>query len=197
METSMTEDIEGKEDSQSSKIFKLKDSPFIRKLRSAPPGYFYQAPNPPPMRDLFAAPTGPYFFYGTLSDPSMLRDILGLQSEPKLRPAFILGYDCKLWGQYPALVDAPGSRVKGTVYNVQTVEHGERLAAYETNNYHARPCRIHYLDKEYPPQDLGHTFMFVGNVQDLSEGEFDLKVWLKRIGRQPTIANVDARGIDK
>ncbi|OJJ46143.1 hypothetical protein ASPZODRAFT_2065001 [Penicilliopsis zonata CBS 506.65] len=39
------------------------------KLRSAPPGYFFQPERPPPRTDPFAAPTGPYFFYGTLSDP--------------------------------------------------------------------------------------------------------------------------------
>ncbi|KAJ5708167.1 hypothetical protein N7488_007968 [Penicillium malachiteum] len=42
------------------------------KLRSAPPGYFFQPEKPPPNTDPFAAPAGPYFFYGTLSDPAML-----------------------------------------------------------------------------------------------------------------------------
>lgn len=189
----MIADTEGKENPQPPKNSKLKESRFVQKLRSAPPGYFYQAPDPPPFTDLFAAPTGPYFFYGTLSDPSMLREILGLQSEPKLRPAFILGYKCKLWGQYPALLDCPGSTVEGMAYKVQTTEHGEKLAAYETNNYQTRPCRIRYLDKEDPSQVLGYTFMFVGNEHDLSEGDFDLKVWLKRMGRQST---ANASGMD-
>ncbi|KAH8691936.1 hypothetical protein BGW36DRAFT_303436 [Talaromyces proteolyticus] len=171
----------------------LKVSPFVLKLQSAPPNYFYQAPNPPPISDLFSAPIGPYFFYGTLSDPSMLRDILGLQSDPELRPAYIMGYECKLWGQYPALLDAPGSTIEGAVYHVQTVDHGERLAAYETDNYHAHPCRIHYSDEKEPSQDFGYTFKFVGNSNDLSEGDFDLKVWLKRMGRKVGVNNLDPK----
>ena len=74
----------------------LKVSPFIKKLRSAPPGYFFQPERTPPYIDLFAIPTGPYFFYGTLSDPAMLRDVLSLETEPQLRPATIIGYECKL-----------------------------------------------------------------------------------------------------
>lgn len=126
----------------------------------------------------------------------MLREILGLQSEPNLRPAYILGYACKLWGQYPALVYSPGLTVEGLVYHVQTVEHGEKLAAYETKNYKARRCRIHYLDNEDPQEDLGYTFMFAGDERDLSEEEFDLKVWLKRMGRQSTIDNREISEID-
>lgn len=50
----------------------------------------------------------------------------GLETEPELRPACLSGYEYKLWGQYPALSDAPGSVVEGAVYHVKTVEHGER-----------------------------------------------------------------------
>ncbi|OJJ85843.1 uncharacterized protein ASPGLDRAFT_33773 [Aspergillus glaucus CBS 516.65] len=69
-----------------------KISPFVLKLRSAPPDYFLQPPNAFPPIDLFAAPTGPYFFYGTLSDPSLLAEILNLDHEPTLCPAHIMGY---------------------------------------------------------------------------------------------------------
>lgn len=51
------------------------------KLRSAPPGYFFRPERPLPYTDLFSAPTGPYFFYGTLSDPTILRDVLSLETE--------------------------------------------------------------------------------------------------------------------
>lgn len=153
------------------------------KLRTAPPGYFYQPPTAPNLADLFEAPTGPYFFYGSLADPALLRDVLGLDSAPELRPAYITGYTCKLWGQYPALVDAIDSEVEGAVYHVQTVEHGARLAEYETNNYRADPCRIRYTDGKEPTAGFGYTFKFQGNPRDLREGHFDLQVWLKRIGR--------------
>lgn len=114
----------------------------------------------------------------------MVREILGLETEPKLRPARISGYECKLWGQYPALVEAPDSVVEGAVYTVDTIEHGVEFAIYETNNYLAGPCRIHYTDGKEPTDDFGYTFIFQGNQKDLSEGVFDLRVWLTRMGRQ-------------
>lgn len=162
-----------------------KVSPFVKKLRIAPPGYFFQPERQPPLRDLFAAPTGPYFFYGTLSDPAMLQDVLGLETKPRLRPATILGYECKLWGQYPALLDAPEKVVHGAVYHVETEEHGERLASYETDNYQADPCHIEYIDGDQPVDGIGYVFKFVGNARDLSDGDFDLGTWLRRMKRVP------------
>ncbi|KKK15930.1 hypothetical protein AOCH_000647 [Aspergillus ochraceoroseus] len=162
-----------------------KVSPFVKKLRSAPPGHFFQPERLPSHQDLFSAPTGPYFFYGTLSNSAMLRDVLGLETEPQLRPATIIGFECKLWGQYPALLDAPGKVVHGTVYHVETKEHGERLASYETDNYRADPCRINYPDGNEPVDGFGHVFKFVGNVRDLSDGTFDLGTWLRRVKRYP------------
>ncbi|KAA8652760.1 hypothetical protein EYZ11_013372 [Aspergillus tanneri] len=170
-----------------------KISPFVLKLRSAPPNYYYQAPKPSPIIDLLTAPTGPYFFYGTLTDPSMIAEILNLEKEPELRPAFILGYKCRMWGQYPALVDAPGSIVEGAVYLVRTAEDGEKLAAYETRNYCTESCLIRYSDNKGPSQDLGYTFKFAGNPNDLSEGTFDLRTWLKMMGRQTALDKLDAK----
>ncbi|EAW14348.1 gamma-glutamylcyclotransferase family protein [Aspergillus clavatus NRRL 1] len=144
-----------------------KISPFVLKMRSAPPQ------------------TGLYFFYGTLMDPKILADILDLDHEPKLRPAKVVGYACKLWGQYPAMVDGPqDATVEGAVYNVQTVKDGEKLAAYETNHYQTKACLIEYMDSQEPVDDLGHTFMFVGDSRDLTEGTFNLQTWLERMGRQ-------------
>ena len=142
---------------------------------------------------MFAAPTGLYFFYGTLTDPSMIREILELENEPELRPARVVGYKCKLWGQYPALLDARGSVVEGAVYHVETVEHGERLAAYETNNYKTHPCRISYTDGKEPSEGIGYTFKFRGDQKDLSEGTFDLRVWLKKMGRHAAVEKLDAK----
>lgn len=122
----------------------------------------------------------------------MVSEILGLKEEPQLRPAYLLGYKCKLWGQYPALLDAPGSIVEGAVYHVQTEEDGEKLAAYETNNYHPESCLIRYTDEKEPSEDLGYTFKFVGDTRDLIQGQFDLRLWLKRMGRQAAIDRLDA-----
>lgn len=171
----------------------LKPSSYISKLRAAPPDYLFRPPSPSKGVDLFAAPTGLYFFYGTLTDPSMIREILELENEPELRPARVVGYKCKLWGQYPALLDARGSVVEGAVYHVETVEHGERLAAYETNNYKTHPCRISYTDGKEPSEGIGYTFKFRGDQKDLSEGTFDLRVWLKKMGRHAAVEKLDAK----
>ncbi|OQE22743.1 hypothetical protein PENFLA_c012G10228 [Penicillium flavigenum] len=79
------------------------------------------------------------------------------------------------------------------VYYVKTVEHGERLAAYETKNYQARPCRIHYTDGKEPADEVGYTFKFEGSKKDLSDGIFDLRIWLKRMGRLAALEKLDAK----
>ncbi|EFW14641.1 hypothetical protein D8B26_007013 [Coccidioides posadasii str. Silveira] len=136
-----------------------KDSGFILKVRSAPPDWFYQALNPPPLIDHHAAPTGP--------------------------PGYITGYSAKLWGQYPALIDGPpGNIIEGMVFDVQTVKQGARLAEYETQAYSVKPCFIKYTDGKEPATAYGNVFLFVGDERELSEGEFDLKLWLQSMGRE-------------
>ncbi|BDD54406.1 hypothetical protein MPDQ_001321 [Monascus purpureus] len=173
--------------------FRSKVSPFVQKLRTTPLDWYYKAPKSPPPVDFLAPPTGPYFFYGTLTDPCMIAEILGLDHEPELRPAYIVGYECKLWGQYPALLDASDSIVKGAAYHVSTVEDGEKLAAYETRNYRTERCWINYMDEEEPSREIGSTFKFVGDPSDLSEGQFDLKVWLKHMGRTAALEKLEAK----
>jgi hypothetical protein len=106
----------------------------------------------------------------------MLRDVLGLATEPQLRPATVTGYECKLWGQYPTLLDAPEKVVHGAVYHVETEEHGERLASYEADNYSIGPNRVAstILTAMSPVDDFGCVFRFVGNMRDLNDGVFDL-----------------------
>ena len=172
-----------------------KISPSVLNLRSKPPESYTKAPKLPPPVNTQTAPKGPYFLYGTLTDPSMLAEILSLDHEPELRPAYIQGYKCRLWGQYPALLDAgsddEGRVVEGAVYNVGSVEDGGKLAAYETGYYRAERCLIRYVDGEEPGTEVGSTFMFVGDSRELSEGRFDLKVWLKRMGRMEALAKLE------
>lgn len=173
-----------------------KISPSVLNLRSKPPESYTKAPKLPPPVNTQTAPKGPYFLYGTLTDPSMLAEILSLNHEPELRPAYIQGYECRLWGQYPALLDATtnnggGMVVEGAVYDVESVEDGGKLAAYETGYYRAERCLIRYVDGEEPGTDVGSTFRFVGDSSELSEGRFDLKVWLKRMGRMKALEKLE------
>ncbi|KAL1982631.1 hypothetical protein VTN96DRAFT_1066 [Rasamsonia emersonii] len=48
-----------------------------------------------------------YFFYGTLMDPSILAKVPKHPSRIEPRPAKIIGYSTKFWGDYPALIDGP------------------------------------------------------------------------------------------
>lgn len=137
-----------------------------------------------------------------MSDPSLLAEILNLDDEPVLRPAFVQGYECKLWGQYPALLHAHGSSspnsgsvVEGAAYHVQTREHGARLAEYETGSYQAESCVIKYADGEEPREEMGYVFRFVGDERELREGAFDLRIWLRRMGRERAVEVLDAKRV--
>lgn len=47
-----------------------------------------------------------------------------------------------------------------------------------------------------PRKGIGYTFMFKmfkGDQKDLSEGTFDLRVWLKRMGRHAAVEKLDAK----
>lgn len=126
----------------------------------------------------------------------MLIEVLGLDPGAKieLRPGRIYGYLTKLWGQYPALIDGPdGSVLEGMVYNVRTEEDGDKLAAYETRNYKAHPVSIKYLDGKEPEREDGTAFLFAGDPEELSEGDFDLKVWLRRMGRGEAVGAMELR----
>lgn len=118
------------------------------------------------MIDPFTALTGPHSFYGTLSSPSILAEILGLNEELTLRPAYISDYETILWGQYPALLDARGEVVEGVVYHVQSMKDGENLAAYETDNYHAELCLLRSTDGQMPGQAVGYNSKFAENLDE-------------------------------
>ena len=113
-----------------------------------------------------------YFFYGTLKDPEMLAKVLRLPSgsAPQLRPAKIVGYGCKLWGPYPALVDMPrsGSTVSGMAYEVQSKEEADLLQAYETDKYTVAGCRINFQDGG---DVSGLVFMWNASMSELKEME--------------------------
>jgi gamma-glutamylcyclotransferase (GGCT)/AIG2-like uncharacterized protein YtfP len=122
----------------------------------------------------------PYFFYGTLMDPSTLAEVLHLDYRPQLKAAKLVGYSCKLWGPYPALVDGPpGAIVRGVTYEVESPEEKKRLEEYETDQYRTSACLIEFETGE---QILGRVFKWNGDNSLLREGSFDLKDWqMKRL----------------
>lgn len=66
------------------------------------------------------------------------------------------------------------------MYEIPTVEDAKKLAAYEGPNYTTIACSIRYADGQSPTQAEGYAFLFVGNMRDLSEGSFDLRIWSER-----------------
>ncbi|KAK4540209.1 hypothetical protein LTR36_009707 [Oleoguttula mirabilis] len=152
------------------------------KVRRAPPGWAFERHVQQSAGDFTTPPAGTYFFYGTLQDPGILGEVLGLPSPPLLRPAYLIGHDLKLWGQYPAMANgSAGTVVEGSAFNVADEAAAGKLACYETKNYQPAPCIIRFRDGG--DQIEGYAFRFCGNPNDLSEGSFDLALWLQRMGR--------------
>jgi gamma-glutamylcyclotransferase (GGCT)/AIG2-like uncharacterized protein YtfP len=75
------------------------------------------------------------FFYGSLMDPEVVQAVLNLPELPSTKPATIFGFRIKMWGIYPALIPSTSGQVAGFVWEVDSEEHFERLAAYETAAY--------------------------------------------------------------
>lgn len=120
-----------------------------------------------------------YFFYGSLMDPAVLRKVLVSRDIAQLRPARIVGYQVKMWGTYPALLDGePGQIVRGMVCEIEGGQNKDRLAAYETSNYDVRKVLV-YIDGE-EGDFYGNAFEWIGDEEDLKEGVFDLKDWQMR-----------------
>lgn len=153
------------------------------KVQAAPPGWACDSQPSQPGWDGLDPPAGTYFFYGTLQDPSMLKEILDLPSTPVLRPAHMVGYALKLWGQYPALVDGT-TVVCGSAFDVPDEAAAQRLADYETNAYRPEPCNIRFSQDGKESLSEGFVFKFHGKPADLSEGDFNLDVWLRRMRRK-------------
>lgn len=117
-----------------------------------------------------------YFFYGSLMDPKQLQQVLGRREPPRdLRPAEIIGYNIRMWGPYPVLLDGPpGNVVKGVAYEIEGGEYKDKLARYETANYREHNCMIQFSAEE---SVIGITFQWAGDESDLRDGSFDLKDW--------------------
>ncbi|KAI1615620.1 hypothetical protein EDD37DRAFT_497627 [Exophiala viscosa] len=110
-----------------------------------------------------------YFFYGTLADPQVLTQHLGLEEkQPSFLPAHVCGGQVRTWaGKYKALVDAPmENQVFGSAFLVTSREQEEALRFYETDKYDVVRCRIVTEDDTLD----GLTFRFNG-----TEGLEELK----------------------
>jgi hypothetical protein len=127
-----------------------------------------------PSLDQYAYIPKPFFFYGSLTDPLRLQEVLQLPTPPVLKPARVQSYKIMLWGQYPALVDGSNnSYVDGMAYVVETEQQQKMLEHYETDVYSVEGIRITVEGKEMS----GRTFMWTDDPTELMEGTWSLEEW--------------------
>ena len=123
------------------------------------------------------------FFYGTLMDPHTLCQVLKSSERPHvMRRARVIGFEIKLWGPYPALLNGESLRsVDGTAYEILSQTELDRLEAYETDKYQLIPCFSDLLNDDDSVEKTieGVAFMRDGKQDELREGTFDLKQWKK------------------
>ena len=157
-------------------------SPYEAKLRSAPPDYLTNIPNVQYQAPVYQPVY--YFFYGTLTQPEILKRILDLKEEPVLRKAQIVGYSLANWGDYLTLLNGPPDNVvSGYAYMVQSYDDEQKLAYYETLAYKTAACLINFTDGVQQVQAMGRTFIYAGDATALKEKRFDRKLWARQMGQ--------------
>lgn len=109
----------------------------------------------------------PYFFYGTLADPRIWSQKLGVDEVPVLKKGLIRGWKVQRWEKYQALVKAGGDEeVEGWVHMVNSEDEVGKLAGWEGNNYKVERCEIVYESGE---RTEGNVFVFCGDSQQLRD----------------------------
>ncbi|KAK1528211.1 hypothetical protein CPAR01_12769 [Colletotrichum paranaense] len=103
-----------------------------------------------------------YFFYGTLADPTVLNNLLGI--EPVYRAAKVRGGRLATWGgKYKALVDASAYEkgcVDGHAFLITNKAQEDALQLFETDNYEVVLCVLELrVEREQEVRDL--TFRFI------------------------------------
>lgn len=117
-----------------------------------------------------------FFFYGTLMDPDVLSAIAQLDDTPELAPAWVAGWEMKMWsGRYPTLVPGEG-KIAGRAWRATSRAQCLRLQRYETSAYDTAPVDIHLESGEVVQ---GMTFKWARGARsrELSDGTFDLAYW--------------------
>lgn len=131
-----------------------------------------------PSRPPYTYTSMPFFFYGSLTDPLRLQEILQLPEPPVLKTASVQCYRIMLWGQYPALVHGPiNSHVDGMAFVVETEEQEKMLKYYETDAYRIEGVRISVDGKLMS----GRTFVWASDPTELVEGTWSLEEWKKDV----------------
>lgn len=86
----------------------------------------------------------PYFFFGTLMDPDVLRLVLGRDPGPYAAAASLSGFARVRVADeaYPALVAAPDSEVRGRLLREYSVEDDRRIRFFEDFDFAIEECEV-------------------------------------------------------
>ncbi|KAF8637474.1 hypothetical protein AX16_010802 [Volvariella volvacea WC 439] len=124
----------------------------------------------PPQHDV---EEGYFFFYGTCTLPHIFKKTLGLEEAPTYRDARIRGYDIKMCGQQPVLVESesdPLVKVEGKAW-FGNENNLERLQKYAGNNYKWTNASMRLEGEKRPV--VGWAFEWAGDPSELQDGVFD------------------------
>ena len=74
----------------------IEESRIPLKVRETPPSWVVKEVESRASLTRRTPPAGLYFFYGTLQDPDILREILGLPQKPSLEPAQVESFKLRM-----------------------------------------------------------------------------------------------------
>lgn len=122
-----------------------------------------------------------FFLYGTLMDPGIAQEVLGLPEPPVLKPALLKhrGH-LRMWGPYPAFManQDPEVDVKGMACEIEGTGRKDRLATYEGDNYDDVKCFINLVTEDGETDLIvARVFAWIGDEDELSDGSFDLEAY--------------------
>ncbi|MCK5778717.1 MAG: gamma-glutamylcyclotransferase [Rhodospirillales bacterium] len=124
-----------------------------------------------------------YFFYGTLCDPEIAREILGRPlSGCSPKPCALAGYKrvYVAGATYPGLIADPEGEVKGLqVYRISPLE-ASRLSRYEGREYTLEEKEVTLADGT---KEMTNVFMPLPSLR-LSDKEWQLDVWRRQEKRR-------------
>ncbi|KAJ0120689.1 hypothetical protein J7T55_015421 [Diaporthe amygdali] len=122
-----------------------------------------------------------FFFYGTLMDPDIVQEVMGLPEPPVLKPALLRNRGhLRMWGPYPAFLadQEPRVDVKGMACEIEGTERKDRLATYEGDNYDETKCFINLVTEDGETDFIvARVFVWIGHEDELSDGSFNLETY--------------------
>lgn len=108
-----------------------------------------------------------YFFYGTLTNPSQLTQVLRLDEPPPMYPAIVKSYTLASYKSYKVLLDVGTSAdvVRGVAVQIHSEDEEKRLIHYETSVYRSKGVKIWFTAEggEQSEGVIGRTFVFAGD----------------------------------